>query len=72
MLPENARKHCLLAKNLVIDIGHGMEDQAEFDRLLAELREYYEPVGKPEDLCVEELAISYWRALGRCVVNEEK
>ena len=58
----NARKHCLLAKNLVIDTGPGMEDQAEFDRLLAELREYYKPVGKAEELCVEEMAISYWKS----------
>src|SRR6266567_1526589 len=49
----NARKHCLLAKNLVIDTGPGMEDQAEFDRLLAELREYYKPVGKAEELFLE-------------------
>src|SRR5437764_1266114 len=57
---QNATKHGLLAKSVVIDTGDGVEDQAEFDRLLAELREYYKPVGKAEELCVEEMAISYW------------
>jgi hypothetical protein len=46
------------------------EDQAEFDHLLAELPEYYKPVGKAEELCLEEMAISYGRA--RSVVNEER
>jgi hypothetical protein len=65
---RNATKHDLLAKDIVIRTGDGQEDQAEFDSLLSKLRDYYKPVGEPEDLCVRELADSYWlsaRAL-RC------
>src|SRR5947208_9782487 len=42
----NARKHCLLAKNLVIDTGPGMEDQAEsWAELAACLRQTSPPKG---------------------------
>jgi hypothetical protein len=58
----NARKHGLLAKEIVITTGDGKEDQAEFDVMLAELRDTYHPIGIAEDLLVQELAISYWRS----------
>src|SRR5437899_2171496 len=58
---RNAIKHGLLVKNLVIT-GSGREDQAEFDSLLAEMLDYYEPVGIAEDLLVQEIATSYWRS----------
>ena len=58
----NARKHCLLAKDLVIVTGDGKEDQGHFDDLLSQLCDYYQPVGMAEDLCVQELAASYWKS----------
>jgi len=59
---RNARKHGLLAKDVVITSGNHKEDQAEFDVMLAELRDCYQPIGIAEDLLVQELAISYWRS----------
>src|SRR5439155_23624218 len=58
----NARKHCLLAKDLVIVTGAGKEDQGHFDDLLSQLCDCYQPVGMAEDLCVQELAASYWKS----------
>src|ERR1019366_8552875 len=59
---RNALKHGLLVKDVVITNRGNMEDQAEFDDLLAEMRNFYSPVGIAEDLLVRELTISYWRS----------
>ena len=61
-MARNARKHSLLEKDVVIAAGDGKEDQAEFDALLAEMRECWKPQGIAEDLLVREIAISYWRS----------
>src|SRR3989442_8198770 len=66
---RNARKHGLLAKDVVITIGEGRENQAEFDALLAAMRDCHRPVGAAEDLLVQEIAISYWRS-GRALRSE--
>jgi hypothetical protein len=58
----NARKHGLLVKDVVITNRAGKEDQAEFDALLAELRDDYTPHGIAQDLLVRELAVSYWKS----------
>jgi hypothetical protein len=58
----NASKHGLLVKDVVITTRDNKEDQAEFDRLLAEMRDCYGPVGIAEDLLVREMTISYWRS----------
>ena len=58
----NASKHGLLVKDVVITTRDNKEDQAEFDDLLAEMRDYYNPVGIAEDLLVREMTISYWRS----------
>jgi len=58
----NAIEHGLLAKDVVITAGDRKEDQAEFDALLAELRDYYMLVGVEEDLLIQEIASSYWRS----------
>jgi hypothetical protein len=60
MSSRNAASHRLLVKN-VVSAGDVNESQAEFDTLLADLRECYEPVNTVEDLLVTEIAISYWR-----------
>lgn len=59
---SNALKHGLLAKDVVISASDFKEDQAEFDRLLEELRHSYQPTDIAEDLLVQELAVSYWRS----------
>ena len=61
MSSSNAMTHGLLAKEVVITTGEGKEDEAEFQSLLAGLRDYYHPVGIVEDLRVQELAASDWR-----------
>ena len=59
---RNASTHGLLVKDVVITNRGDMENQAEFDDLLAEMRNFYSPVGIAEDLLVRELTISYWRS----------
>jgi hypothetical protein len=59
---RNAIKHGLLTKELLITTGAGKESRAEFELLLAGLRDYYKPVGVVEDLLVQEIAVSYWRS----------
>ena len=59
---RNASTHGLLVKDVVITNRGDMENQAEFDDLLAEMRNCYGPVGIVEDLLVRELTISYWRS----------
>ena len=58
----NAAKRGLLAKDVVINTGGNKEDQAEFDTLLAKMRNAYTPVDIAEDLLVQEMATSYWRS----------
>ena len=58
----NAAKHGLLIKDVVINTHDNKEDQAEFETLLAQMRNAYSPVGIAEDLLVQEIAISYWRS----------
>ena len=57
---RNARKHNLLTKEVVITTGPGKEDENEFARLHAGLRESREPVGYEEEQLVEDLAVSHW------------
>jgi hypothetical protein len=58
----NAYKHGLLTKDAVVTTRAGREDQNEFDKLLAGLRDCYRPNNLVEDLLVQELANSYWRS----------
>jgi hypothetical protein len=58
----NVYKHGLLTKDVVVTTRAGREDQSEFDKLLAGLRDCYRPNDLVEDLLVQELANSYWRS----------
>jgi hypothetical protein len=58
---RNATTHGLLVQDVVIKTGAGQENETEFEALLAELRDAYQPVGIVEDLKVRELTISYWK-----------
>ena len=57
----NALKHGLLAREVVIRIGPGRERQADFENLLAALRQDLEPRGALEEILVENIAVCYWR-----------
>ncbi len=53
----NALTHGLLAKEVVLP----GEDRAEFEGLVARLREHYNPVGPIEEILVEQAAVAHWR-----------
>ena len=59
---RNARKHCLLAKDIVITTGPGKDDETESARLQADLWNFWQPVGTEEDRLVKELAGCHWLA----------
>jgi hypothetical protein len=58
---RNALKHGLLSKDLVIGIGEAKENVREFQRLLSELAEDLQPVGRAEESLVEIVASCDWR-----------
>lgn len=57
VVAQNARKHGLLSRHLIID----GESQEEFDQLLYELTEEFLPVGLVEQALVERVGIAFWR-----------
>ena len=58
---RNALKHGLLAKEIVIDAGEGAESQEEFNALVLDLRNQFNPQGPLEEMLVEKIAVAYWR-----------
>lgn len=58
---RNAVKHGLTAKEVLITAGDGKEIRREFDQLLAGFRDYFHPVGLPQELLVDEIAICFWK-----------
>jgi len=58
---RNSLKHGLLAKEVVIDAGEGAENQEQFDALLADLKDQFDPQGTLEEMLVEKIASAYWR-----------
>lgn len=58
---QNAIKHALLAKEVVIEVGDGAENRGDFDLLFDELIEHYAPQGPTERILVETIAVGYWR-----------
>lgn len=57
---RSAFKHGLTAKEVLITAGDGKESKREFEQLLAGFRDYFCPVGLPEELLVDEIAICFW------------
>jgi hypothetical protein len=57
----NALKHGLLAREVVITVGEGAESQQEFDALLADLKNQFDPQGPLEEMLVEKIVVAYWR-----------
>jgi len=58
---RNAIKHGILSKDVVVAVGDGGEDAAEFEALRQQLWDKYEPQDIQDELDVEELAAAYWR-----------
>ena len=58
---RNATKHRLLSKELVIPDGEGKESREEFEQLLEELIEDFQPQNRAELSLVEFIAICDWR-----------
>ena len=65
---RNARKHCLLAKDMVITTGPGKENARELASSHAELRDFYQPQNSEEERLVRELVYCDWlsRRARRC------
>ena len=61
----NAIKHGLFARDLVLPEGHG-ESIDEFNALRDQLRDDLAPANAMEELVVERLAATYWRARRAC------
>ena len=58
---KNAYKHGIFSHDTVIEFGSGLEDPAEFDRVLSELWEHWCPEGGLEEILVKHIAVNYWR-----------
>ena len=61
VVSRNARKHGLLAREVVITAGDGRENQEEFDALHRKVWEHYAPAGIPEEIQADILVSCYWR-----------
>jgi len=62
----NALKHGLLAKEVVVTVGEGAEDPAEFAALSQELMGQFQPQGALEEMLVEKIVVAYWRLRRAC------
>lgn len=57
----NSVRHGLLAQAAVISGGRAQEDEGAFRKLFRQLRHELQPVGVLEHMCVERIAVGYWR-----------
>lgn len=67
---RNAIRHGLLAQEVVIEVGDGIENKHDFDLLFGEYIEHYAPQGPIENALVELMAVGYWRY--RRLIKAEK
>jgi hypothetical protein len=61
LVSQNAVKHGIFAKDLLITAGDGKEDAQEYQELLNGIILSLNPVGQMECLLVEKIAVDYWR-----------
>jgi len=61
IVAQNAVKHGIFAKDLIITTGDGKEDVQEYRELLDGLIISLNPVGQMECLLVEKISVDYWR-----------
>src|SRR5207237_7123010 len=68
----NAMKHGFLSKQIVISSRLIQERADDFEALVAQCWEYFQPVGRPEELLVEQVAVCFWsaRRAVRCELGE--
>jgi len=61
IVAQNAVKHGIFAKDLIITTGDGKEDAQEYRKLLDGLIISLNPLGQMECLLVEKISVDYWR-----------
>jgi len=61
LVSQNAVKHGIFAKDMIITAGDGKEDAEEYQELLDGLILSLHPSGQMEYLLVEKIAADYWR-----------
>jgi len=61
IVAQNAVKHGIFVKDLIITSGDGKEDAQEYRELLDGLIVSLNPVGQMECLLVEKISVDYWR-----------
>lgn len=61
IVSQNAIKHGIFTKELIIGDGDGKEDGKEYDELLQNLLVYFNPQGQLEATLVEKIAVDFWR-----------
>ncbi|MHC4442928.1 MAG: hypothetical protein ACYTA5_10055, partial [Planctomycetota bacterium] len=58
---QNALKHGLLARQILINDDDPNEKTEDFDQLLSDLVDELQPDGRLQSLCVQRIAVCYWR-----------
>ena len=61
IVSQNAVKHGIFARDLLISCGDGKEDEQEYCQLLDGLILSLNPKGQMESLIVEKIAVDFWR-----------
>ena len=61
VVAQNAVKHGIFVKDLIITTGDGKEDAQEYRELLDGLITSLNPSGQMECLLVEKISVDYWR-----------
>lgn len=61
IVAQNAVKHGIFSKDLIISAGDGKEDEKEYRELLEGLIKSLNPIGQMECLLVEKIAVDFWR-----------
>lgn len=61
IVSQNAIKHGIFTKELIIEQGDGKEDRKEYEELLQNLMGYFKPQGQLEATLVEKIAVDFWR-----------
>lgn len=61
LVSQNAVKHGIFARDLIITSGDGKEDQQEYTELLEGLIVSLNPKGQMECVLVEKIAVDFWR-----------
>lgn len=61
VIAQNAVKHGVFARDLIIASGDGKENEEEYRELLRNLIVSLNPSGQMENLLVEKIAVDFWR-----------